>query len=38
VASALLLWAAYSRRSVGFALMYLVYLGIDGIGFLKTLL
>ena len=38
IASALLLWAAYSRRSVGFALMYLVYLGIDGIGFIKTLL
>ena len=38
IASALLLWAAYSRGSVGFALMYLVYLGIDGIGLIKTLL
>lgn len=38
LASALLLGSAYSRRSFGFTVMYVVYLGIDGIGFVKTLL
>ena len=38
MASVLLLGAAYSRRSVGFTVMYLIYIGIDGIGFLKTLI
>lgn len=38
LASALLMWAAFSRKSFGFTLMYVIYLGIDGIGFIKTLL
>jgi hypothetical protein len=38
LASILLLGAAYSRRSFGFTVMYLIYIGIDGVGFLKTLL
>jgi hypothetical protein len=38
LASVLLLGAAYSRRSFGFTVMYLIYIGIDGVGFLKTLL
>lgn len=36
VASVLLMGAAYSRKSVGFTLMYLLYLGIDLIGFVRT--
>ena len=38
IASVLLMGAAFSRKSLGFTLMYLVYLGIDGVGFLKTLI
>ena len=38
IASILLMGAALSRKSFGFTLMYIIYLGIDGIGFLKTLL
>jgi len=38
MASVLLLGAAYSRRSFGFTVMYLIYIGIDGVGFLKTLI
>ena len=38
LASVLLLGSAYSRKSFGFTTMYVVYLGIDGIGFIKTLL
>jgi hypothetical protein len=38
IASALLMTCALSRKSVGISLMYLLYLGIDGVGFLKTLL
>ena len=38
LASGLLMTAAFSRKSFGFTLMYIIYLGIDGIGFLKTLL
>ena len=38
LASILLFGAAYSRRSFGFTMMYLVYIGIDGVGFLKTLI
>ena len=33
-----LMYGAWSRKSFGFTMMYLVYLGIDGIGFIKTLL
>jgi len=29
---------ALSRKSVGITLMYLLYLGIDGVGFIKTLI
>ena len=38
LASVLLMSAAFSRKSFGFTFMYIVYLAIDGIGFLKTLL
>ena len=38
IASALLMTCALSRKSVGITLMYLLYLGIDGVGFIKTLL
>jgi hypothetical protein len=38
LASGLLMVAAFSRKSFGFTFMYIVYLMIDGIGFLKTLL
>ena len=38
IASILLMGAALSRKSFGFTLMYIIYLGIDGIGFLKTLI
>lgn len=38
LASGLLMWAAFSRKSFGFTLMYVIYLGIDGIGFVKTLI
>jgi hypothetical protein len=38
VATVFLIYGAWSRRSFGFTLMYLVYLGIDGIGFIKTIL
>jgi len=38
IATALLIFGAWSRRSFGFTLMYIIYLGIDGIGFIKTLL
>ena len=38
LASVLLMSAAFSRKSFGFTIMYIVYLGIDGIGFLKTLI
>ena len=37
-ASVLLMSAAFSRKSFGFTFMYIVYLAIDGIGFLKTLI
>ena len=33
-----LMYGAFSRKSFGFTVMYLVYLAIDGIGFIKTLL
>ena len=38
LASVLLMSAAFSRKSFGFTFMYIVYLAIDGIGFLKTLI
>ena len=38
LASVLLMSAAFSRKSFGFTIMYIIYLGIDGIGFLKTLI
>ena len=38
VATCFLMYGAFSRKSFGFTVMYLVYLGIDGIGFIKTLL
>tara|TARA_B100002019_G_C21092921_1_gene509549 strand:- start:286 stop:576 length:291 start_codon:yes stop_codon:yes gene_type:complete len=38
VATCFLMYGAFSRRSFGFTVMYLVYLAIDGIGFVKTLL
>lgn len=38
IATALLIFGAFSRRSFGFTLMYVIYLAIDGIGFIKTLL
>jgi hypothetical protein len=38
LASVLLMTAAYSRRSFGFTFMYLGYLAIDGVGFIKTLI
>ena len=38
VATCFLMYGAFSRKSFGFTVMYLVYLAIDGIGFLKTLL
>ena len=37
-ASVLLMSAAFSRKSFGFTFMYLAYLLIDGIGFIKTLI
>ena len=36
IASILLMGAALSPKSLGFTLMYIIYLGIDGIGFLKN--
>jgi hypothetical protein len=33
-----LMYGAFSRKSFGFTVMYLVYLAIDGIGFIKTIL
>ena len=38
LASGLLMVAGFSLNSFGFTFMYIVYLMIDGIGFLKTLL
>ena len=38
IATVFLIYGAWSRRSFGFTVMYLVYLGIDGIGFVKTIL
>ena len=38
VATCFLMYGAFSRKSFGFTAMYLVYLAIDGIGFIKTLL
>ena len=38
IATCFLMYGAWSRQSFGFTVMYLVYLGIDGIGFAKTLL
>ena len=38
IATVFLIYGAWSRRSFGFTVMYLIYLGIDGIGFVKTLL
>jgi len=38
IATTLLIFGAWSRRSFGFTMMYIIYLCIDGIGFLKTLL
>ena len=38
VATCFLMYGAFSRRSFGFTVMYLVYLAIDGIGFIKTIL
>jgi len=37
IATTLLMGAAISRRSFGFTVMYVAYLAIDGIGFIKTL-
>lgn len=37
LASVLLMGAAFSRKSFGFTAMYITYLGIDLIGFIKTL-
>jgi hypothetical protein len=37
IATILLMSAAISRKSFGFTVMYIAYLAIDGIGFLKTL-
>ena len=37
IATALLMSAAISRKSFGFTIMYIAYLAIDGIGFIKTL-
>ena len=38
IATFFLMYGAWSRKSFGFTVMYLVYLGIDGIGFIKTIL
>ena len=38
VATCFLMYGPFSRKSFGFTVMYLVYLAIDGIGFIKTLL
>ena len=38
IATVFLMYGAFSRKSFGFTVMYLVYLCIDGIGFIKTLL
>ena len=38
IATVFLMYGAFSRKSFGFTAMYLVYLGIDGIGFIKTIL
>ena len=38
IATAFLMYGAGSRKRFGFTVMYLVYLGIDGIGFIKTIL
>ena len=38
IATVYLMIGARSRQSIGFTLMYLIYLGIDGIGFVKTIL
>lgn len=37
IATTLLMGAAISRKSFGFTIMYVAYLAIDGIGFIKTL-
>ena len=37
IAPALLMSAAISRKSFGFPIMYIAYLAIDGVGFIKTL-
>ncbi len=37
IATALLIFGAFSRRSFGFTVMYIIYLCIDGIGFMKTI-
>ena len=38
IATVFLMYGAWSRKSFGFTVMYLVYLCIDGVGFIKTLL
>jgi len=38
VATCFLMYGAFSRISFGFTVLDLVYLAIDGIGFIKTLL
>ena len=38
IASVLLIASAISRRSTGLSIMYATYLGIDGVGFIKTLI
>lgn len=38
LASVLLIASAISRRSTGLTVMYITYLGIDGVGFIKTLI
>tara|TARA_R110000823_G_scaffold75450_16_gene172662 strand:+ start:410 stop:709 length:300 start_codon:yes stop_codon:yes gene_type:complete len=38
MASVLLIFAAYSRKSTGFTVMYVMFLSIDGIGFVNAIL
>jgi hypothetical protein len=38
IATCFLMYGAFSRRSFGFTVMYVIYLAIDGVGFVKTLL
>jgi len=38
IATVLLMGAAISRRSFGFTVMYIAYLAMDGIGFIKTII